>query len=570
MMETDDNYCPVCYESILNDNFTEFLKCNHRICSTCAMEFLFEKNTLRCPFDNMDGEIVCKSSNEVKTLKSIEEYRTHIWTDNKESLIEELESHIDLYFAKVIEEFQKMTSNLYETDNLFEKMIKCAEISADDMQHCKQLFNEESDILWREIAMCRKYSYNATRKIDIIENMWEKDKINTMQIDMGVIKNIGRYLVKEISTYVTFYEFKFLDENEDQNCYLHTIKKINNCDLKRADFSKRKLAAFVLSHYRKSTNFFNTLHPGLSGLETSKCLICLNETSHTSFGKFPECDHKICLSCLKEYLIVRGSCPFHSSNITDLNVIENSYAMIIQRKPALEYLEDNLLEISENAFKYQLANKMNLRLHILLNIMEHKNDIIEFINILHTFLIENKIKDNDDNKLEVMENLWKILITFFSTLPSIGSTTKSTVILREFYNSFTKKKFDSYNCLNDPMLCSVIKKNAEILSTKFEYSEDLSTKFTDTCMHFCQRFNHLQFIFTEFSPEYCNHLIEIEQFLVFYKELCDILNFIYIDNNKALFTESCLATILKSVTLNQLLERERIVFCLEKIKLWRR
>ena len=574
MIENNDNLCFICYDSMENNNFIQFEKCNHRVCSACSIEVMFQRIPT-CPFDKEKIEVIHDFTTEQKAFNSIDEYKKWIWTSHKESLQEEFENYSIIYLTKAIRSFNIIMLTQRGMQNILQKASQnTSNFTKKELKHFRNLFNEFKNRLKAEgeieedlhvmdiVSEC--FIYNPSDKIKTVEILWKSDcSDKTIPINLNIANNFLKTLEQDILSFIVTIEFDDLIKHEDQKQLVNKLKNINELDIKYGNHIKKRIASFVLSNIRKNQDTFKLIHPNIDEYDTSLCLVCSEKIIPVSFAKFKNCDHKICLSCIKECVIMHGSCPYHSDIFQDLEIIQNIDVISNENELSSIYLRNNFDLIFTDILNNNIDNII-LPINEIVNI---KNVIKDLIDTLTGFFKENENteKINNDNNNENNENL----NNKNETCENVFELVK-TLLTRSNLKGiqFNYARLDEDGIFSKTILHPLIQKykgtsDGNSMITKMKMKTKLENEYFLKFSTFYREFTFLTEIYSNESIENWEGLEYIENFLESYIEFCKIFN---LDSMEKEFPHiSRLYTALGPLKCTFPLELENVAYCLKEI-----
>ena len=186
----------------------------------------------------------------------------------------------------------------------------------------------------------------------------------------------------------------------------------------------------MISHVNNNQDLYNLLHPDNDGIDTNRCITCLDSIIENTFAQFTDCNHKICSTCVDKITILHGCCPFHNNNFSNLQMHSLDKVESISI-----YLLDNCIKISTDQFN-EAVNAIRPYVNELIRISEHIPDLI-------TLLIEFEMKfkgvqNHKEEKLNDSINITKKLSEINLNYLSTSSISARFISFKYIYRSLER------------------------------------------------------------------------------------------------------------------------------------
>ena len=385
------NNCPICYE-LLNDlNIVTLDRCNHKFCSTCTNELLFQEQ-VSCPLDREEiSNIIIKSKTGGNLTKSLYEYQCFLVND-LQIMKNYMNNNWSICLSTFTKNFKILYLSLYKCKELLEYWLsrksdvtieEVAEFEIDILQsvELRNELIEESERIYERSSLI----------VEILNTMPKKNKTpfhieleddNQRIISMSILTS--HFWTDEVI-------LMLYNQKINQRKFIKEVLKNIKVDLAAINAIFDQLTWFIIYKVPDNRDLYKLHKPDIEVDVNDKCLICTKFINRFHFAKFAECNHKICLQCTKRYNIISANCPFDDRKLCNLTICKviNSENQDIQC--ILQYFEINHETINLNKTRNLLKIVIKLIFEIL-NFKFHVSSLIEIITKIQTTKKFNKIK----------------------------------------------------------------------------------------------------------------------------------------------------------------------------------
>ena len=343
----EENNCPICF-SICNventvrcQNTVIFKNCTHMFCRQCATNIIFTRK-VSCP--------MCRE----KVWLVYDSYlieNNHL--PNNKRTVKEYQRDLIMYFPVIIEYMMRQNCAII-LPLLFKGLEKAESKITKCIEYLKKWLARQKIIVKEEIneveEILNAYEFNDEESYNA-----ESFDILCVYLDelVGQISNNFFFQVQKFN--IIRLRIESLDEfplnlqyfnipNSSQDALLKNTINRYQSDIEYINKFKLCIISNVISLGIVDGSLFKELQSNINESETNKCLICVESIDCRNYFKFSDCNHKLCLNCVKEFFISTGDCPF-CGNESNNDITGNRIPTIFineNTETALKYLKKEI------------------------------------------------------------------------------------------------------------------------------------------------------------------------------------------------------------------------------------
>lgn len=461
MLELFDS-CPICYESFNTEDCITFEDCKHKFCRLCTENIVFS-SSVNCPLDRCQLITICHSQMKFTIKEHISQYQYGIWRRDQELMLKEMEKYWFESLNKHVNSINRIYSYLKEEKSTYKDWLKRdSPITESEIL----IFNQTCELRHRYPIV----SVNKPPMINILSMIiWQ----SSTEVQNPTNINIAcQGLDDKWNTFSDLYSFTKFNIQPGSKCDPKHILNEGILHQERNLKDLLELRKYVISH---------VLTYMRNGEEL--CLVCLNMVDPSLYAEFSECNHKICVLCIRKFKIMHASCPFHSGDIKDLMMAG------IFRMEGLEtagaYLASNFKTICDEIF-HELTDICIENIKEIVKLKDPILSLVEKILIWHCEAEKMEINADMTNYVTFAEDIESSLKTFmrkwFSINDDIYFYKTLSILLSMAVLSYMHKDVDTTTEMYD--ILTVLNDETEIKSF-FNYH--LMSSLNDLCSYFTLR-----------------------------------------------------------------------------------
>ena len=462
---SDKKICNICYTK--TQQYVTY-QCHHECCRPCAIKTILTDERPKCPLDELFIDTIVDGNKEW----TVKNYRYNLW-------------YID----------EMSTYNYYEF--AWSNYIRC------QIEYLNLIIAHEK--------MFFPYNHETRKlqKLRFIEALqFKKDETCLLLLERlrhaEELKYPSSIFQPHDFNILNQFYYIFSDESNFRVCVEYFKSEIKLEETKITEHlnnNMKHIIAFVISYLRSNGNIYRLARPDIKEIDINKCLICCKLIEEMKFATFSHCQHKICLDCIETYTIMHGSCPFHSTEISNFKLSDNKKSILsyfnenyehVGMKLFKKFMDDNIIPLINQALEIH-SNVPNLIRSLIVyqeksRISGKQNDEIskrlQSGNITDLFLIFNEVNTVDtsryNRKFELLINIVEKSSSkeYFNILKEIILKVETIIVpsckrILLSYNDLIRKPFNP--------LCECLLRRNQFISTYENEIGEIMKFNAETC-----------------------------------------------------------------------------------------
>lgn len=362
--------CPTCFEVLKDGQIMIFNECQHIFCTSCALKIMLEGYAI-CPMDRRENHYVI-NGHDNRNIVSVPTSIHDIWLSDRQMIMNIFEDQWSILFlqlSKTIKLIKFMLEN--HRDRLSQWLSMTGKVGVPELlkenSHFRML-NENIKELLETIP------WNTTKEITLsgIFNMFKVDGQCPFVFNLKNAIEFNREFFDVTLSRPNFLCLK--DSGISSSVFIAENLDFVEEDLDGLIEISFYITKLILSFLGNNRVEYLSHCTEMNELQISKCLICAEEISKSTFAQFSECNHKICMICINKFIITHASCPFDGCEISELVIYNENETN--SEEPVLEVLFrisfPGISDILEELAKFNVT-----LIYRIWNIFQTKSNIVK-------------------------------------------------------------------------------------------------------------------------------------------------------------------------------------------------